>query len=160
MRARHSIYNKKYAGHPGVKLDTQAENQEPEETYQVCSSNALKHICVLNWSLEEKKKHGNYNDVIMGAIAFQITSLTTVLSTVYLDTDKRKHQSSASLAFVWGIHRGPVNSPHKWSVTRKMFPFDDVIMYAQKRCNKRVTNCTHVFDKYRYNCSHCGIFYQ
>ena len=42
--------------------------------------------------------------------------------------DQRKHQSSASLAFVWGIHRGPVNSPHKGSVTRKMFPFDDVIM--------------------------------
>ena len=30
--------------------------------------------------------------------------------------------------FVWGIHRGPVNSPHKWPVTRKMSPFDDVIM--------------------------------
>ena len=42
--------------------------------------------------------------------------------------DQRKHQSSASLAFVRGIHRGPVNSPHKWPVTRKMFPFDDVIM--------------------------------
>ena len=40
----------------------------------------------------------------------------------------RKHQSSASLAFVRGIHRGPVNSPHKWPVTRKMFPLDDVIM--------------------------------
>ena len=45
-----------------------------------------------------------------------------------LDADQRKHQSSASLAFVQGIHRGPVNSPHKWPVTRKMFPFDDVIM--------------------------------
>ena len=43
---------------------------------------------------------------------------------------KIKHQSPASLAFVWGIHRGPVNSPHKWPVTRKMFPFDDVIMLA------------------------------
>ena len=42
--------------------------------------------------------------------------------------DQRNHQSSASLAFVWGIHRGPVNSPHKWPVTRKVFPFDDVIM--------------------------------
>ena len=41
---------------------------------------------------------------------------------------KKKHQSSASLAFVRGIHRGPVNSPHKWPVTRKMFPFDGVIM--------------------------------
>ena len=43
--------------------------------------------------------------------------------------DQRKHQRSASLAFVRGIHRGPVNSPHKWPVTRKMFPFDDVIMW-------------------------------
>ena len=42
--------------------------------------------------------------------------------------DQRKHQSSASLAFVWGIHRGPVNTPHKWPVTRKMFPSDDAIM--------------------------------
>ena len=40
----------------------------------------------------------------------------------------RKHQSSASLAFVRGIHRSPVNSPHKRPVTRKMFPIDDVIM--------------------------------
>ena len=40
----------------------------------------------------------------------------------------RKCQSSAPLAFVRGIHRRPVNSPHKWPVTRKMFPFDDVIM--------------------------------
>ena len=41
---------------------------------------------------------------------------------------KEKHKSSASLAFVWGIYRSPVNSPHKGPVTRKMFPFDDVIM--------------------------------
>ena len=49
-------------------------------------------------------------------------------STVYPGKHQRKHQSSASLAFVWGIHRGPVNSPHKWPVTRKMFPFDDIIV--------------------------------
>ena len=70
----------------------------------------------------------HYNDVIMGAIASQITSVTIVYSTVYSDADQRKHQSSSSLAFVRGIQRGPVNSPHKWPVTRKMFPFDDVIM--------------------------------
>ena len=70
----------------------------------------------------------HYDDVTMGAIASQITSLTIVYSTVYSGADQSKHQSSASLAFVWGIHRGPVNSPHKWPVTRKMFPFDDVIM--------------------------------
>ena len=67
-------------------------------------------------------------DVIMSATASQITSLTIVYSTVYSDADQRKHQSSASLAFVRGINRAPVNSPHKWLVTRKMFPFDDVIM--------------------------------
>ena len=64
----------------------------------------------------------------MCAISSQITSLTIFSSTVYLDTDQRKHQRSASLAFVRGIHRRPVNSPHKWPVTRKMFPFDDVNM--------------------------------
>ena len=70
----------------------------------------------------------HYTDVIMSVIASQITSLMIVYSTVYSGADQRKHQSSASLAFVWGIHRGPVNSPHKWPVTRKMFQFDDVIM--------------------------------
>ena len=65
----------------------------------------------------------------MSAIASQITSLTSVYSTVYSAADQRKHESSASLAFVRGIHRRPVNSPHKWPVTRKMFPFDDVIMF-------------------------------
>ena len=41
----------------------------------------------------------------MGPIASQITSLTIVNSIVYSGADQRKHQSSASLAFVWGIHR-------------------------------------------------------
>ena len=70
----------------------------------------------------------HYNDVIMDAIVSEITSLTIVYSIVYSDAYQRKHQSSASLAFVRGFHREPVNSPHKWPVTRKMFPFDDVIM--------------------------------
>ena len=70
----------------------------------------------------------HYNDVIMGLVASQTTSLTVVYSTVYSGADQRQHQSSASLAFVRGIHRGPVNSAHKWPVTRKIFPFDDVIM--------------------------------
>ena len=41
----------------------------------------------------------------MGAMASQITSLTIVYSTIYWGADQRKHQSSATLAFVWGIHR-------------------------------------------------------
>ena len=68
------------------------------------------------------------SDVIMGTMASQITNLTIVYSTVYSDAGPRKHQSSASLAFVRGIHRRSGNSPHKWPVTRKMCPFDYVIM--------------------------------
>ena len=67
-------------------------------------------------------------------MASQITSLTIVYSTVYSGADQRKHQSSTPLAFVQGIHRGPVNSPHTWPVTRKMFPFDDVIMNMHMVC--------------------------
>ena len=47
----------------------------------------------------------HYIDVIMTTMASQITILTVVYSTVYSDVVQRKHQSSASLAFVWGIHR-------------------------------------------------------
>ena len=73
----------------------------------------------------------------MGVMAFQLTSLRIVYSTVYLGADQRKHQISASLAFVRGIHQWPMNSPHKGPVTRKMFPFDDVIMNTN--CDK--TTC-------------------
>ena len=68
----------------------------------------------------------------MGSIASQITSLAIVYSTVYSGADQRKHESSASPAFVRGIHRWPVNSPHKGPVTWKMFPFDDVIMKTER----------------------------
>ena len=70
----------------------------------------------------------HYNGVIMSAMASQITRLTIVYSTVYSGADQRKHQSSGSLAFVRGINRWQVNSPHKGPVTWKMFPCDDVIM--------------------------------
>ena len=66
----------------------------------------------------------------MTMMAPQITSLTTVYLIVYSRADHRKHQSSTSLAFVRGIHRRLVNSPHKGPVTRKIVPFDDVIMIA------------------------------
>ena len=61
-------------------------------------------------------------------MASQITSLTIVYSTVYSGADQSKHQISASLAFVRGIQRWPVNSPRKGPLTQKMFPFHDVIM--------------------------------
>ena len=78
-------------------------------------------------SVPRNTRH-HYTDVIIDTMTSQISSLTIVYSTVYSDADQRKHQSSASLAFVRGIHRRLVNSPHKWPVKRKMFPFDDVIM--------------------------------
>ena len=69
----------------------------------------------------------HYSDVIMSVMQSQITSVSIVCSMVCLGTDQRKLQSSASLAFVWGIHRWPVNSLHKRPVTRKIFPFHDVL---------------------------------
>ena len=68
----------------------------------------------------------------MGTTTSHITSLTIIFSTVYPGADQRKYGSSTSLAFVRGIRRGPVNSPHKWPVTPKMFPFDEVIMVSEK----------------------------
>ena len=94
----------------------------------------------------------HYGDVIMSVIASLITSLTIVYSSVYSGADQRKHQSSASLAFVRGIQRRPMNSLHKGPVTRKMFPFDDVIMNKNdrvpampaRRHAKRAVRCLRV----------------
>ena len=101
----------------------------------------------------------HYTDVIMGTMASQITSLTIVYSTVYSDADHREHQCSASLAFVRGIHRGLVNSPHKVPVTRKVFPFDYIIMflallhpiavsYLASLPLRKLTNISHESTKY------------
>ena len=71
----------------------------------------------------DEKLSIHHYDVIIDAMRSQIISLAIVYSVVYSDADQRKHQSSASLAFVRGIHRGPVNSPHTGPVTRKCFHF-------------------------------------
>ena len=72
------------------------------------------------------------------------------LSTVYSVADYKKYQSPASLAFVRGIHRWPVNSSHKGPVTRKMFQFDDVIMQSQPICfqtfYRKWTTCCLLID--------------
>ena len=69
-----------------------------------------------------------YSDVIMSAMASQITGVSIVYLTYCSGADQRKHQSSPSLAFVRGIHRWPVNSTHKGPVTRKLYPFDAGVM--------------------------------
>ena len=71
--------------------------------------------------LQQELRCPHYSDIIMCAMVSQVTSVSIVCSTVCSGVDQRKHQSSASLAFVWGIHRWPVNSPHKGPVTRKCF---------------------------------------
>ena len=106
----------------------------------------------------------HYSDIIMDMMASQTTSLTIVYSTIYSDADQRKYQSSASLAFMQGIHQWPVNSPHKWPVTRIMFPFDDVIMlcYCSLLVNGARVTPTHkstctIFPAIRRDSNHSGL---
>ena len=75
----------------------------------------------------------HYNNVIMSAMVVQITDTSIVCLTVCSGADQRKHQSSASLAIVRRIHRRPVDSPHKGPVMRRIFWFDDVIMFQSSQ---------------------------
>ena len=86
------------------------------------------NICLILGLWRWENNHTNisfrlihYNDVIMSAMGYQITGLTIVSSAVCWGADQRKRQSSASLAFVRGIRRWSVVSPHKETVTRKTF---------------------------------------
>ena len=88
----------------------------------------------MKWTDQDNEIVYHYNDVTMSAMASQITSPVIVYSTVHPGADQRKHQSSASLTFVRRIHWWPVNSAHKGQITRKMFPFDDVIMFYEYHC--------------------------
>ena len=57
---------------------------------------------------------------------------------------RRRSKKTSKLrvtAFVRGIHRGPVNSPHKWPVTREMFPFGYVIMTYRMRHRHQDQHC-------------------
>ena len=94
---------------------------------QIYRTEAISHI--LDLENGRNFKHCVHDsDVIMITVPSQITGVSIICSTVCLGTDQRKHQSPASLAFVRGIHRSPVDSPHKRPVTRKIFALDGVIM--------------------------------
>ena len=97
----------------------------PDKHCHVTKTNCMMGHCLRSLSTIHPL---HYDGVIMSTVASQITSLTIDYSTVIQGGNQRKHQSSASLAFVRGIHWWPVNSPHKGPVTRKLFPFDDVII--------------------------------
>ena len=74
-------------------------------------------LCSLRW------RHNEFDGIVW-----------IVCSTVCSGVDQREYQSSASLTFVRGIHLWPMDSPHKGPVTRKMFPFDDVIILRKTNC--------------------------
>ena len=123
------IYYIKFAFCPG-------EQWIPLTKGQWCGRyfHAMIHSCSWTHSMDHSIWVPNqYIDVIMGAMAYQFTSLTIVYSIVYSGADQRKHQSSALLAFVRGIHRWPEHSANKGTVMRKMFPFYDVIMTLCER---------------------------
>ena len=86
-------------------------------------------------------------------MASQVTRITIVYSIICSGVDKKKHQSSTSLAFVRGVHRWPVISAHRGSVTRKMFPYHDVIMMAADAGH---TMFNIKMPSYQYRKSHCG----
>ena len=73
----------------------------------------LEQLCLNNLTPYKRICSEHYSGVIMSAMASEITSVLIVCSTVCSGADQRKHQSSASLAFVRGIHQRPVDSPHK-----------------------------------------------
>ena len=83
------------------------------------------------------RKHGNVNqsptltidcDVIMSAMASQITGVSIVCSIHCSGADQRKHQCPASQAFVTGIQRWLADFHHNGPVTRKIIAFGDVII--------------------------------
>ena len=118
------ITNKLVARH----LVSDRSTVEPYHNFVILLQNAHKRhpIARRPWGLE--MGCSAYNDVMMSAMASQITGVSIVCSSVGSGADQRKHQSSASLAFVWGIHRSPVDSPHKGPVMWKMFPLDVIMI--------------------------------
>ena len=103
----------------------------------LCDNDLILYYEFIAWDLDVgvqrlvSSPNYHYNDVIMSAMASQITGVSIAHSTVCSGTDQRKHQRSVLLAFVRGIHRWPVDSPHKRPVTRKMLPFDGVIITSR-----------------------------
>ena len=99
-------------------------------------------ILAMTMKTGAKSCHMHYSDVIMGTMA-QITSLTSVYSTIYSSTDQWKHQSFASLAFVQGIHRWPLFSRTKGQKPGKCFHL------MTSSCIKRLNRPCNVEKRWR-----------
>ena len=100
----------------------------PSDMYVLCVVISSRQATRLVWCMQDiysvcdKTSYLKIITVIMSAIASQITSVFIVCSCVCSGADQRNHQSSTS----------PLESPHKGPVTRKMFPFDDVIFISRR----------------------------
>ena len=90
-------------------------NVNDDRHFDICRQFVEDETATILW-----KSQVRYSDVIMSAMASQITSVSIIRSAVCPGANQRKHQSSAPLAIVRGIHRWAVNSPHKRPVTRKI----------------------------------------
>ena len=116
----HSIQHESYR-HPGLDGVDQVRSQVCRSC-TLCLQGRLMSV----WYSSSSWPHRQYREditvtFIMSAMASQITGVSIVCLVVCSGTDQRKHQSSASLAFVRGIHWWPVDSPNKGPVTRKCF---------------------------------------
>ena len=106
-----------------IKQLVHCRRRRSKRQYISCHS-SVKAFCgiTLQWRHNERDGVSNFQPHVC-------------LLTVYSGAHQRKHRSSSSLASVWRNHRWPVNSPHKWPVTRKMFPFDDAIVRQNISCH-------------------------
>ena len=106
-----------------------------------------------SWRRQGTRDPFHYDDVIMGAMASQITSPAIVYSTVYSDADQRKHQNSVSLAFVRGIHRRPVNFPHNGQKRGKFFHFMTSSCYKHNftEIKAGISNHAHFYVECKYS---------
>ena len=98
--------------------------------YPSDASLSYAHVEITKWCIWV-----HYSDVTMRLMTSSINIVSSICSTICFGGHQRKHQKSASLVFMRGIHRWPVDSPHKGPITRKMFRFDDVLvkhMYVNK----------------------------
>ena len=101
-----------------------------------------------HWSNEWLLSH--CRDVMMSTMTSQIIITSIVYSTVCSGAYHRTYQSSAELAFVRGIQWSSVNFQHKGSITRVMFPFDDIIIRTGGRPLSEPPRglCTDTFVQY------------
>ena len=123
----------------------------------ICTLIAL-FVCAQRWrvslnnSLAQPKSaipiFFHYSDVIMGAMASQITSALSVYSIVCSGVDQRKHQSSPSLTYVRGIHWWPVAGEFPSQRASKMFPFHDVFIVAPQPRGSHVEATLSDIGKY------------